>query len=89
MIVRRKAKELYNLNDEDTAELVKMIKERYMGPEYDLDELINLPNNTLGYTYAKLMNTMGFQAHFYRDRARVEDESDYVTTRVCNTHDEV
>ena len=39
MIVRRKAKELYNLNDEDTAELVKMIKERYMGPEYDLDEL--------------------------------------------------
>ena len=49
----------------------------------------SLPKNTLAYAYAKLMKTMGFQAHFYRDRARVEDESDYVTTRVCNTHDEV
>jgi ubiquinone biosynthesis protein COQ4 len=42
----------------------KMIEERYMGPEYDLDELIKLPKNTLGYTYAKLMKTKGFQAHF-------------------------
>ena len=65
----------------------RMIEERYMGPEYDFDELINLPNNTLGYTYAKLMNTMGFQAHFYRDRPSVEDESDYVTMRVRKTHD--
>jgi ubiquinone biosynthesis protein COQ4 len=70
--------------DPDSA---KMIEERYIGPEYDFDQLIKLPKNTLGYTYAKLMNTMGFQAHFYRDRPSVDDESDYVTMRVRKTHD--
>ena len=47
-----------------------MFEERYMGPEYNLDDLIKLPKNSLGYTYAKLMKTMGFEPHFYRSRDR-------------------
>ena len=51
--------------DPDSA---RMFEERYMGPEYNLDDLIKLPNNSLGYTYAKLMKTMGFEPHFYISR---------------------
>jgi ubiquinone biosynthesis protein COQ4 len=39
-------------------ESAKIIEERYMGAEYDLDKLIKLPENTLGYTYAKIMTTL-------------------------------
>ncbi|HMH10436.1 MAG TPA: Coq4 family protein [Candidatus Nitrosopolaris rasttigaisensis] len=72
--------------DPDSA---KMLEERYMGPEYNLDELMKLPKNSLGYTYAKLMKTMGFEPHFYRsrDRPSLDDLSDYVTMRVRKTHD--
>ena len=52
-----------------------MLEERYMGPEYDLDELSKLPKDTLGYNYAFLMKTMGFEPHFYRSR-------DLVVTRL-------
>lgn len=65
----------------------KLIEERYMGPEYDLDKLSKLPKNTLGYTYAKIMTTLGLKPHFYRDRPSLDDESDYVTMRVRKTHD--
>ncbi len=72
--------------DPDSA---RMLEERYMGPEYNLDDLIKLPKNSLGYTYAKLMKTMGFEPHFYRsrDRPSLDDLSDYVTMRVRKTHD--
>ena len=57
-----------------------MLEERYMGPEYNLDELIKLPKNSLGYTYAKLMKTMGFFLTPFltdcRDRPSVDDSSD-------------
>jgi ubiquinone biosynthesis protein COQ4 len=65
----------------------RIIEERYMGPEYDLNKLSKLPKNTLGYTYAKIMTTLGLKPHFYRDRQSLDDESDYVTMRVRKTHD--
>ena len=70
-------------------ESAKMFEEKYMGPEYDLDELSKLPKDTLGYNYAFLMKTMGFEPHFYRsrDRPSLENDSDYVTMRVRKTHD--
>ena len=65
----------------------RLIEERYMGPEYDIDELLNQPKDSFGYTYAKMMTLKGFSPHFYRDRPSVDDESDYVTMRVRKTHD--
>jgi ubiquinone biosynthesis protein COQ4 len=66
-----------------------MIEERYIGPEYNLNEMLKLPKNSLGNTYAKLMTVMGFEPHFYksRDRPSLDNESDYVTMRVRKTHD--
>jgi ubiquinone biosynthesis protein COQ4 len=64
-----------------------MIEERYMGPEYNLNQMLGLPTDTLGYTYAKLMSTKKLHPHFYRDRSNTDSETDYVTMRVRKTHD--
>ena len=34
----------------------RIIQEKYIGPEYNLDEMLRLPTDSLGYTYAKLMS---------------------------------
>ena len=65
----------------------RIIQERYMGPEYNLEEMLKLPSNSLGYTYAKLMSAKKFHPHFYRDRKNIDSETDYVTMRVRKTHD--
>jgi ubiquinone biosynthesis protein COQ4 len=64
-----------------------IIDERYLGPEYDLDLMLKLPTDSLGYTYAKLMSTKKLHPHFYRDRTSTKSETDYVTMRVRKTHD--
>jgi ubiquinone biosynthesis protein Coq4 len=65
----------------------KCIEERYMGPELDLDVLVNYPPGSLGYTYARVMKYLGYSAHFYGDRPSIDEETDYVTMRVRKTHD--
>ena len=65
----------------------KCIEERYMGPELNLDELVNYPRGSLGYTFAKIMKHLGYAAHFYHDRPSIDEETDYVTMRVRKTHD--
>jgi ubiquinone biosynthesis protein Coq4 len=65
----------------------KLLEERYLGPELDLDKLISCPRGSLGYTYAKVMKHLGYEAHFYGDRPSVAEETDWVTMRVRKTHD--
>lgn len=79
--------ELYRKITRDP-ESAKMFEEIYMGPEYELDEMLKLPKGTLGYTYAVLMKMMGFEPHFYqsRDRTSLDNDTDYVM-RVRKTHD--
>lgn len=50
-----------------------------MGPELDLDELVNYPGGSLGYTDAKVLEHLGYAAHFYGDRPSIDEETDYVT----------
>ncbi|MGI0055983.1 MAG: Coq4 family protein [Nitrosarchaeum sp.] len=65
----------------------KILEERYVEPEWNLVEMLKLPKNSLGWTYAKVMSTLGYDPHFYRDRKSIEEETDYVTMRVRSTHD--
>ena len=65
----------------------KCIEDRYLGPELDLDALVQYPRGSLGYTYAKVLKKLGYATHFYTDRKRVDAETDYVTMRVRKTHD--
>ena len=74
----------YIKNDPESA---KLLEERYMEPEWNLDEMLKLPKDSVGWTYATVMSTLGYDTHFYRDRQSVEKETDYVTMRVRATHD--
>lgn len=71
-------------SDPDSA---KILQERYVEPEWDLDKMLKLPKNSLGWTYAKIMSTLQYDPHFYRDRKNIDEETDYVTMRVRSTHD--
>ncbi len=68
-------------------ESAKILEERYVEPEWNIEEMLKLPKNSLGWTYAKLMSTLGYDPHFYTDRKSVDEETDYVTMRVRSTHD--
>ncbi len=64
----------------------QLLEERYMGKEFDLEELLKLPRNSLGWTYASLLKAMNYDPQFYRLR-EIQSDSDYVTHRVRKTHD--
>ncbi|MDJ0697603.1 Coq4 family protein [Mastigocoleus sp. MO_188.B34] len=62
------------------------IAERYMGADFDLQELIKMPQGSLGWTYARVMNALGYDPHFYRLRETTSD-TDYIINRIRKTHD--
>lgn len=64
----------------------KALEERYMGEEYDLEKMLEMPPHSLGWTYAKIMNALGYDPNFYRLR-EIESDVDYITNRVRKTHD--
>ncbi|MGV2830869.1 Coq4 family protein [Myxosarcina sp. GI1(2024)] len=64
----------------------QLLEERYMGKEFDLEELLKLPRNSLGWTYATILKTMNYDPQFYRIR-EIRSDVDYITHRVRKTHD--
>ncbi|MDJ0772915.1 MAG: Coq4 family protein [Mastigocoleus sp. MO_167.B18] len=62
------------------------IAERYMGADFNLQELIKMPQGSLGWTYARVMNALGYDPHFYRLRETTSD-TDYIINRIRKTHD--
>ncbi len=68
-------------------ESAKILQERYVGPLYDLDKMLKMPKGSLGWTYAKVLSTLGYDPQFYRIPAEFKTDADYVTFRVYKTHD--
>lgn len=67
-------------------EMGKRIAEGYVTPDYDPDALIELPPDTLGHAYARLLKSFDYAAHFYRDR-ELRTDADYCIMRMRKTHD--
>lgn len=67
-------------------EAYALMESRYLGPEIDLGVLSKLPQGTLGHTYATVMNTLGFDPNFFRQR-EIEADEDWLTMRLRKTHD--
>ncbi len=65
----------------------EMLKERYMGPAYDLQAMLNMPKYSLGWTYAQVLSTMGYDPGFYRTPSTFNNDAEYITFRVYKTHD--
>ncbi len=64
----------------------EIIAQRYMGDNHNLDAMLKMPKDSLGWTYAKVMHTLGYNPDFYRLRP-IESDVDYVLNRWRKTHD--
>ncbi len=64
----------------------RALEERYMGEDYDLEKMLEMPPHSLGWTYAKVLAALGYDPNFYRLR-EIKSDVDYVTNRVRKTHD--
>ena len=64
----------------------QLVEERYLAPTPDLNALIKLPENSLGYVYAYNMKEANFDPEFYR-KVQVADDMTYLILRQRQTHD--
>lgn len=67
-------------------ELERMWQETYCPRKYDLDDLLRLPEDTLGGTYARHMKTRGLRPDFYDD-VKPRHKLHYLRLRLRQTHD--
>jgi len=66
---------------------VEFLKERYVGEPYNLETLLKLPKGSLGWTYATVLNTLGYDPEFYRTPSEFKSDAEYISYRVYRTHD--
>lgn len=63
-----------------------LFQERYLAPAVNLEDLLKLPTESLGYSYAIYIKDSGFDPNFYR-LLKVEDDRSYFLLRMRQTHD--
>jgi ubiquinone biosynthesis protein COQ4 len=63
-----------------------LIRERYIPPAHDLDQLLTYPQNSLGYCYATAMKTAKLDPNLHAGMA-AESDAQYVELRLSQTHD--
>ena len=68
------------------AELDAMWAQRYHPPRYDLRQLAELPDDTLGGAYARFMLARGLKPDFYED-VTPRHKMHYLRLRLRQTHD--
>ncbi|MBV9384902.1 MAG: hypothetical protein JOZ78_00580 [Chroococcidiopsidaceae cyanobacterium CP_BM_ER_R8_30] len=66
--------------------IAQIIQERYFAPNPDLEQLLNCPQDSLGYHYAAEIKRAGLQTTFYR-QLDVADDYSYIAMRLRQTHD--
>ncbi|MCG5062063.1 MAG: ubiquinone biosynthesis protein [Limnoraphis sp. WC205] len=70
-------------NDPVAAE---MIQERYMAL-HNLDELLQYPEDSLGYIYASKMKEKGFRSEDLYASVSINSDTSYIDARIGQTHD--
>jgi ubiquinone biosynthesis protein Coq4 len=63
-----------------------LIRARYIPPAHDLEALLTLPPDSLGYIYATQMKTMGLDPNLHAGMT-AESDAEYVELRISQTHD--
>ena len=68
-------------------DMAQLIEERFLRHgAHDLDALLRLPEESLGYCFARHMRDKGFDPDYFRVR-EVRTDLDYVLMRLRQTHD--
>lgn len=63
-----------------------MLDQRYPPLQPDIDRLIQLPEGSLGRSYAELIRRLHYDPEFFRPRP-ISTEAQWLTQRVATTHD--
>jgi ubiquinone biosynthesis protein COQ4 len=64
----------------------KLIRDRYIPANYDLDKLLAYPQDSLGYIYASVIKEAGFDPNLHLGMSAKSDAK-YVELRLSQTHD--
>lgn len=67
-------------------EIAQLFEERYIAPTPDIEELLKLPEDSLGFTFASYLRALNFEPEFY-PKVEVKDDASYFTMRMRQTHD--
>ena len=67
-------------------ETAQIFEEQYIAPTPDLEVLLKLPEDSLGFAYASHMRTANLDPEFYR-KVELQDDSSYLALRMRQTHD--
>ena len=64
----------------------EMLEQRYPPMQPDIERLIQLPEGSLGRSYAELIRRLNYDPEFFRPRP-IDSEAQWLTQRVATTHD--
>ncbi len=64
----------------------EMLEQRYPPLQPDIERLIQLPEGSLGRSYAELIRRLNYDPQFFRPRP-IDSEAQWLTQRVATTHD--
>lgn len=67
-------------------EIAQLFEERYIAATPNLEELLKLPKDSLGFVYASYLRELNFEQKFYPE-VEVKDDASYFTMRMRQTHD--
>ena len=67
-------------------EIAQLFEEQYLAPTPNLEALLKLPENSLGFAYASHMRGANLNPEFYRQVELIDDTS-YLALRMRQTHD--
>ncbi len=67
-------------------EIAQLFEERYIAPTVDLEELLKLSEDSLGFVYASNLRAANFKQGFY-PKVELKDDVSYLALRMRQTHD--
>jgi ubiquinone biosynthesis protein Coq4 len=67
-------------------EIAQLFEEQYIAPTPNLEALLKLPSDSLGFAYASHMIAANLDPEFYR-KVELQDDASYLTLRMRQTHD--
>lgn len=67
-------------------EIAQLFEEQYIAPTPNLEALLKLPSDSLGFVYASHMRAANLNPEFYR-KVELQDDASYLALRMRQTHD--
>lgn len=67
-------------------EIAQLFEEQYIAPTPNLEVLLKLPEDSLGFAYATHMRAANLDSEFYR-KVELQDDTSYLALRMRQTHD--